>query len=271
MAAASEHKDSSGAAASTLPEVEEVLTRGVTETPSTLTPLPPLPAGKGGLPPGVVSIDSIRDRKVTVSRGAGKYITGLTVDQVMSSSYHLDSDVFTEGAAPGAVASLWTNLGNLRLNSHFEADETAAAGPTEASAASITNYLRTWGKIPSFIEIRLAAGKGYGAFTTTFLRKGLFLGQYMGLHRGVMVTGNAYNFTTVGFKGEASPMIIDAETMTFANWTRFINDGKVTNCHFLQLPYQVLVQTSVDIEAGTELLVSYGDKYWEGIGVSKID
>lgn len=224
-----------------------------------------------GLSPGVVSIDSIRSAKVIISRRGGKTITGLTVEGTLASSFHIDSDVWTDGDPPGTIATLWSNSEQFIDNRFFEDDPLSPPGPTHLSVAKLNTFLRTWGKIPEFLEIGISAGKGYGVFAKSFIRKGTFLGNYVGVPRTISVGNNSYNFTTVGFKGETSRLVIDAENIRFANWTRFINDGKDLNCLFVELPYSVWVTAVDDIAAGTELLVSYGQVYWTAHDRKKID
>jgi len=128
----------------------------------------------------------------------------------------------------------------------------------------ITQYLRYWGKIPQFLEVRSTPNKGYGIFTVIDIPKLTFLGYYDGMRRPVVpkpYTDTVYGFLTMGFDNKVCA-VTDAENITFSNWARYINDGKEPNIEYTNYNMQVHIFTIRDVVAGEELLGSYGDDYW---------
>lgn len=175
----------------------------------------------------------------------------------------LDSDVFSYGMT-GSISKepIFANRNRLVTNDSF------------ANVESINEYLIEWGKIPTFLEIKTVVNKGYGAFTKRAIGKLTFLGYYSGQYRTPnSIHSTTYGYTFVDNEGQTKGYI-DAENMTFANWTRFINDGDAIryNIEYAVYNNQVYIFTIRDIVPGEELIGNYGEEYWknrEEAGVKK--
>ena len=141
------------------------------------------------------------------------------------------------------------------------------------------------------VEIRAAGGKGLGAFVTRALPAGAYLSPYTGtlMHlddataaklRGD--TSGDYHARLNGWFGEA--LVVDAEDEA-SGWPRYINHSRRrANCENFELrkpvaigprrlglPLGLYVQLRRDVAAGEELLVDYGDDYWDDRGLRPLD
>ncbi len=180
----------------------------------------------------------------------------MSIDEILINNIQLESDVYKYDANGNKESKpALENKKYFLTNDDFETVE------------ELNEYLRLHGKIPEFLELRNTPDKGFGVFTTRDLPNGYFLGIYQGQYRPLdnpFTTNikNSYVFSGLDF-GKKLFAVIDAENITYANWTRFMNDGRDLNVEFAQMNYQVYAYTAKEIKAGTELLASYGEKYWE--------
>ena len=138
-------------------------------------------------------------------------------------------------------------------------------------------------QLGSGVRVGEASSKGLGAFATTDLSAGAFLGRYTGRLYTETEALDAWRsgetsgeyFATLRSAGGAEPMVVDAEDYRIAGWPRFINHSKrLANCRNTELrkpigpwtsarlPLGLYVQATRDIAAGEELLVDYGPEYW---------
>ncbi len=117
-------------------------------------------------------------------------------------------------------------------------------------------------------------GAGKGLFTTKFIAKGSKIVEYK---------GKVTTWKQVEHNDGLNPYIyyvnknhvIDGFA-TKDNLARYINDGKgceskdrpVNNCYFENEKLRVFVKAKKDIEAGSELLVSYGKEYWDTLRIN---
>jgi hypothetical protein len=81
---------------------------------------------------------------------------------------------------------------------------------------------------------------------------------------------NDYCFKFKDFKA-TDVGYIDGENLTFANWTRFINDGASPNVEFVVYNHQIYIFATRDIRVGEELIGAYGDDYWKLRDRKKVD
>lgn len=137
----------------------------------------------------------------------------------------------------------------------------------------LNKYLRYWGKIPEFLEVKESPGKGWGVFAKEDIDEDVFLGNYTGIPRnsgGGWNCSHAYTFwmfvskrcpCSTGTTG--SQWICDAENVTFSNFTRFVNHNKEPNCVVKILPGNILFFTADPISKGDELTIDYGPDYWK--------
>lgn len=186
----------------------------------------------------------------------------ISLTDVMLNAHYLDSDIF-EYTSDGAVKKIVANKHRYISNECFN------------NVKELDDYLRSWGKIPSFLEMRDVLGKGYGVFTTKKIQRGTFLGTYTGLYKFQNDTTNKYLFSVRDAKNvNVIFASADAENIMFANWTRFVNDGKTPNTEFFSAAYQVFLFSNKDINANEELIASYGEGYWKNMesrGIKKLD
>jgi hypothetical protein len=180
-------------------------------------------------------------RDVSVSR--------LSFGQISSNNLELDADILNTDT--GEV--ICENRSKYIDNNNF------------TNAEEINRYLRFWGKIPSFLEVRETPGKGYGIFTTIDIVPDTFLGQYQGIPRATdegMDTVKAYLFSVDNFYGNREG-VVDGQNITYSNFTRFINHSDNPNCDAKICPLMVIIVTEDLIQKDTELTINYGASYWE--------
>ncbi|KAI9223591.1 hypothetical protein BC828DRAFT_375552 [Blastocladiella britannica] len=114
------------------------------------------------------------------------------------------------------------------------------------------------------------AVRGYGLFAKVPIRKGDILGSYAGL-----LTNNSFTTDYVWTylsdirdpaTGEVLDLSIDAKVR--GNWFRYANDGPAyeLNAQPVYVPYKnkwhVVYVAGRAINAGQEILISYGESYW---------
>jgi hypothetical protein len=207
------------------------------------------------------------DKKYCVVRD--KTILEISAREILRTGLTLDHDVYVYGTTdddddkqPQPIPSL-QNRHRFIVNDNFR------------SVDDINAYLRYWGKIPSFLELRKTEKKGFGVFTLIDLPKQTFLGYYEGIYRPVdqKYIENRYGFVVNGF--DSQPVAcIDAENLTFSNWARYINDGVPPNIEYAVYNMLNYIFTLTDIKAGQELLGTYGEGYWkvmESRGTPRVD
>ena len=120
---------------------------------------------------------------------------------------------------------------------------------------------------------------GYGAFAKTNIKKGMFLGNYVGniLHKVLSFNNNPYLFNNRLGKNN---IIIDGSQYEHSNWTRFLNcaskdnkqnvivlsinfpmDIKNINNDIIDVNGYMLFWAIDDINEGDELFFDYGEEY----------
>jgi hypothetical protein len=175
-------------------------------------------------------------------------------------------DLFAHGLQLDSDVYRYTAQGRIEDKPSLSNRHRFVTNDSFKSTAEIEAYLRSWGKIPSFLELKPVPGKGNGIFTKTDIPHLNFLGYYEGVYRplGKKFVENVYDFIVHNF--DAKPCsLIDAENLTFSNWTRFINDGASPNIEFAVYNCQIYVFAARDIKAGEELIGSYGEGYWKAM------
>ena len=178
---------------------------------------------------------------------------------VLLNTLQLDSDVY-QYQTDGSKKLVLSNRNRYITSQSFKSEK------------EINDYLRYHGKIPSYLEIFQTKDKGFGVRTLVDIPNLQFLGYYDGNRRPLEQTLNTKAYLTAcpGFTNTPI-MSIDGENLTFANWTRFINDGANPNVEFNPYNHQVYLFTSQAIPANTELIVSYGESYWKAHDQKKLD
>ena len=136
---------------------------------------------------------------------------------------------------------------------------------------------------PTFVKIKNSKIHGKGAFALKNIKKGTFLGHYMGIIYPKYVTGDyvfhSYRETQETQKDEL--FSICASDLKKSNWTRYMNccspdkknenveSSRLTNKELYQLGTQkpksiegyIVFYAKRDIKKGEELLYYYGDDY----------
>ena len=134
-------------------------------------------------------------------------------------------------------------------------------------AEAITGYMRTMGKIPSFLEIRKTLDKGYGVFATQEIEDGMFLGFYEGLRipmKHPINMNTLYNFNVNGFGNNDKVACIMADNLVYSNWTCLINDNfKNNNVEVVSKNHMIMLFASKTIIPDEEIGLSYGTTYWD--------
>ena len=103
---------------------------------------------------------------------------------------------------------------------------------------------------------------GKGVFTTRDIDEGVTIGEYKGerTEYSKMSENGKYAWKLQNGK------IIDAADVKKSNWLRYINDHRSEEGNNLSM-YEhdncVYYKTIKPIKKGSELFVSYGEKYWE--------
>lgn len=139
---------------------------------------------------------------------------------------------------------------------------------------------------PSFIKIKNSILHGKGAFAIRDIKKGTFLGHYMGeITNEYKMGGYIFHSYVVLDNGDEELFSIDAENPKKSNWTRYMNcstNGKNENVMSSRLTnkevYEVngaplsvegyiVFYAGRDIKKGEELLYHYGDEYMTLMGL----
>lgn len=180
-------------------------------------------------------------------------VHGITMTQITANNLEMDSDIVKESSSEDDKEILCQNRYRYIDNSNF------------SNARQINCYLRHWGKIPQFLEVRLTPDKGYGVFALSDIAPDTPLGFYQGIPRLSQIGLSpkaGYLFNIYNFNGEMEG-IIDSQNLTYANFTRFINHDETPNCTAVIHPLSVVISSNDLIPAGTELTINYGKKYWK--------
>ncbi|GMS91558.1 hypothetical protein PENTCL1PPCAC_13733, partial [Pristionchus entomophagus] len=124
---------------------------------------------------------------------------------------------------------------------------------------------------PAFIHIRTSSipNAGLGAFTNTDLPVGVVFGPYQGiLSKESDTKGYSWEIRNV----DARSMYLDGSDPKYSNWMRFINSPRFDreqNLVAFQYNGSVYYRVIKPIDSEQELLVWYGAKYGESLGVFK--
>jgi SET domain-containing protein len=114
-------------------------------------------------------------------------------------------------------------------------------------------------------------GAGYGVFAKRDLKPGMKLGIYAGeviSEEDALQREDRTYFFRVNH-GSGGSHIVDARDNNYANILKFINGVKSSrqrkrqNCVSYQYKSAIYYKTVSEVKAGEELLLDYGDDYWE--------
>lgn len=172
-------------------------------------------------------------------------------------------------ASSACTAAL--QLPSLRLLTEVQFQ--LAVGVTGTSNSALTGGVD--------FEIRSAGpGKGRGAFALRELPAEAYLARYTGRFydrldawKAKLASGETSGDFCYLFEDGG---ILDAEDASRSGWPRFVNHSKRRkNCEFIEVAPEpigpllpprtvVMLQATRWIAAGEELLVDYGDGYWDG-------
>ena len=129
-----------------------------------------------------------------------------------------------------------------------------------------------WKRFPhrAPVSIRLIDARiGFGLFADRDLAEGELIGEYAGmvsLRDSVTDKAYCYEYHPRQGDGEETRLTIDARPM--GNETRFINHARpevVSHTHeFFNGHWHVIFTVSSPVTTGRQLLIDYGDPYWEG-------
>ena len=134
---------------------------------------------------------------------------------------------------------------------------------------------------PNFVKIKNSTIDNKGAFAIKNIKKGTFLGHYMGEIKENIQTG-PYIFHSIR---NNNMVAIDATNVDKSNWTRYMNcstskDNENVTSYFLNnretyhinnqiqsLEGYIVFYANRDIKKGEELLYYYGDDYAKILGI----
>ena len=129
-----------------------------------------------------------------------------------------------------------------------------------------------WKRLPprSPVSIRMIdTTLGFGLFADTDLAEGDLIGEYAGMAspgNSIVDTTYSYRYPSLQIGEDEVLLSIDARMM--GNETRFINHSRVEVVNhedeFFNGHWHVLFTVSRPIARGEQLLINYGDGYWEG-------
>jgi len=139
---------------------------------------------------------------------------------------------------------------------------------------------------PTFIKIKNSILHGKGAFALKNIKKGTFLGHYMGeITYEYKMGGYIFHSYVICENGEEKLFSIDAADYKKSNWTRYMNcsthhknenvmSSRLTNKEIyevggapLSIEGYIVFYAGRDIKKGEELLYHYGDNYMELMGL----
>jgi len=113
----------------------------------------------------------------------------------------------------------------------------------------------------------------FGVFANVDMKPDFYIGEYTG--KVLLQVEQPYSHYLVDFSNPHSEGCdkVWVDALKEGNETRFINDARNTNRPynvtfkkmFLDGIMRVFVQVILDIKKGTELLVDYGDGYWDNL------
>ena len=128
-------------------------------------------------------------------------------------------------------------------------------------------------KLADLIKVKDSsfAFAGKGAFAKKDLKKGLRLGEYNGkllsLEEYEALTDKAYVFEVKKkFEGRYYLFFIDAragDALRFVNGAYTKEQKEKVNVEAYQYSERIFFRTKRDIKKGEELIIDYGDNYWE--------
>lgn len=128
-------------------------------------------------------------------------------------------------------------------------------------------------RLKDLLEIKKSniPGAGDGAFSRKNLPKGKRLGEYNGKILGFddyeSLRNKSYIFeVTKKFKGKYYLFYIDArsgDALRFVNGAYGKEQRKKVNVESYQYAERIFFRTTKNIPKGEELLIDYGDNYWE--------
>ncbi|MFH4982266.1 hypothetical protein AB6A40_008975 [Gnathostoma spinigerum] len=128
--------------------------------------------------------------------------------------------------------------------------------------------------LPAFFEIRQSKipNAGLGVFAKTDIPIGLIFGPYQGvlLSDAKKADQNGYSWE---IRTKGKPVYIDGSDPQYSNWMRYINSSrfeKEQNLIAFQYNGSVYYRVFQPISEGVELLVWYGNKYGESLGVLSV-
>lgn len=200
----------------------------------------------------------------------------ITEKNVEDYGFKFDSDLYVYNENQTQLTSVILNRSLFVTSDSFKEYECVGDEEklTDACVKKLNDWLQLWGKIPGFLEVRGVPTKGFGIFTKNRILRGVFIGYYDGIrHPSPNINPkNPCYFTYCNVNGEEIGSV-DGQNLTFSNFSVFINDGNPNryNVGFISHNYQILVVSLRDIEAGEELVGSYGDQYWKIPGRKKFD
>ena len=121
------------------------------------------------------------------------------------------------------------------------------------------------------IKPSLIKGAGKGAFAKKKIKKGTRLGEYTGkilsLEEYSKTRDKTYIFeVSKKFQGKYYLFYIDARSgdqLKFINGAHSKEQKKHINVETYQYAERIFYRTTKNIKEGEELLVDYGDNYWE--------
>jgi hypothetical protein len=200
----------------------------------------------------------------------------LTEKNVEDYGFKFDSDLFVYNDTMTQLTSVVLNRYLFVTSDSFKEYEYVDEEPViiQSSVNRINEWMRLWGKIPEFLEVRAVPKKGFGIFSKQKIMRGVFLGYYDGLRNPFpnINPKNPYYFTVCNDKNEPIGSI-DGQNLTFGNFVSLINDGnpELYNVGFLSNNMQIMTVTTKNIDVGEELIGPYGNSYWNSQHKKKLD
>lgn len=123
-------------------------------------------------------------------------------------------------------------------------------------------------KKPSVVVRFIEEDIGYGVFCLQDIKRGDFIGEYVGLlrkRRKRKDQKNSYCFEYLIGETQKTPFTIDAQDM--GNFTRFMNHSFSGNCDPMLIFHggimKVILYANQDIQKGSQITYHYGPDYWE--------
>lgn len=121
------------------------------------------------------------------------------------------------------------------------------------------------------IKPSLIPNAGLGVFALRNIKKGKILGYYKGKilteDQYLKLKNKEYIFE-INLKNQPN-IYIDAKSKKLSNWTRYVNGAKtkkqkkMINIKPIQRGYNIYYTTLRDIKKGEELIMDYGEFYWD--------